>query len=56
MNLYKARNPDGSRRFLTKQVAEFYHVNPATVWRIAKRWGVAQSHADANRSITHLKR
>ena len=56
MNHYKARNPDGTRRFLTKQIAEFYDVNPATVWRIAKRWGVAQSHAEANRAIRHLKR
>jgi hypothetical protein len=56
VNHYKARNVDGSRRYLTRQIAKFYGVNPATVWRIAKRWGVAQTHAEANAAISHLKR
>lgn len=56
VNLYKARNADGSRKYLTRQIAEFHHVAPTTVWRMAKRWGVAQSHAEANKSISHLKR
>ncbi len=56
MNHYKACNPDGSRRYLTRQIADFYGIDTTTVWRIAKRWGIPQSHAEANATITKLKR
>lgn len=55
VNLYKARTADGSRKYLTKRIAAVHGVDPSTVYRIAKRWGIAQSHAEANRSIVSLK-
>jgi DNA-binding MurR/RpiR family transcriptional regulator len=56
VNLYKATNPDGTRKYLTVQIAAALGVSESTVLRAARAWGVAQSHAEANRTITHLKR
>ena len=56
MELYTARQPDGTRRYLTAQIAAELGVSTTTVWRAAVRWGVAQRHAEANAVITRLKR
>lgn len=56
VKLYTARQPDGTRRYLTSQIATELGVSTTTVWRAAVRWGVAQGHAEANAMITKLKR
>lgn len=55
-SLYKATNLNGTRKYLTQQIADAEGVSRQTVLRAAREFGVVQDHETANGSILHLKR